>query len=362
MSLVVSRPNRVHGPVGIVFASAFLTACAIASTASAARADSVSDFYKGRTLQVIVSAGPGGGYDLYARSIMRHMVRHIPGGPAVVVKNMQGGGGIIGTNFLYNVASRDGSVIGAVINTVPFQPLLGRAEAKFDAKKFIWLGSANSETGTIFVNQQSAVRAFNDFRERAVTVGASGAGSSTTLYYRLLNKVLGTKFKIILGYKGSQGGFLALERGEIEGYFSFWSSLKTSYASLLKEKKIRLIVQIGLERDPELPNIPLALDFAKTESQRQAIELAAAPLSMGRPFLAPPGIPAARAEALQTAFMATMKDPKFVSEAGKERLLLTGLKSGDQILALINRVYKTPKDVVATVAALAVTKKKKKKK
>ncbi len=214
----VSYETVRSGAVTMLFAGT-----ALALMAATARADSVADFYKGRTVQIIVSAGAGGGYDLYARTIARHMPQHIPGVPAFVVKNMQGGGGIIATNFLYNVAPRDGSVLGAVINAVAFQPLLGRPEAKFDAKKFIWLGSANSETGTIFVDQKSSVRSFADIRKEAITVGASGAGSSTTLYYRLLNKVLGTKLKIVLGYKGSQGGFLALERGEIDGYFAFWS-------------------------------------------------------------------------------------------------------------------------------------------
>jgi tripartite-type tricarboxylate transporter receptor subunit TctC len=310
-------------------------------------------------VQLIVSASTGGGYDAYARTIARNMARHIPGTPSIVVKNMQGAGGIVATNYVYNVAPRDGSLFAAVINAVAFQPLLGNKAAKFDAKKFLWLGSANSETGLIFVDHKSKVKTFQDLRSRSISFGAAGAGSSTTLYYRLLNGVLGTKIKIILGYKGSSESFMALERGEIEGYFAFWSSLKTRQAELLKAKKIRNIVQIALEKDRELPDIPLVLDFAKSQSERDAVALAVAPLAIGRPFLAPPEVPADRGRALQTAFLATMKDAGFLAEAKKRRLEVSSHMSGERVIALLNKMYATPKDVVAKVAALSKRKKKK---
>jgi tripartite-type tricarboxylate transporter receptor subunit TctC len=324
---------------------------AVAASA-AAHADDVADFYKRKSIDLVISTTTGGGYDAYARVLARYMPAHIPGSPSITPKNMPGAGGIKTANYMAAEAAKDGSVFATVQNPVPFQPLLGVKQARYDATKFDWIGSANTETGIVFVWKTSKVTKFEDLLNREVTVAGTGGGSSTDFYYRLLNALVGTKLKSITGYPGSTESFLALERGEVEGFFLFYSTERSQYAQRLANNDIRNIVQFSLEKNPDLPNLPFAPDYIKNEKDKQAFELAVAPLAIGRPYLAPEGVPADRLKALRTAFVATMKDPKFLAEAAKLKLEISGVKSGEEVSDLVKRIYKTPKDVVAKVAEI----------
>jgi tripartite-type tricarboxylate transporter receptor subunit TctC len=324
----------------------------IVAAPAASKADSVADFYKGKSIDLVISTTTGGGYDTIARVLARFMPEHLPGNPKITPKNMPGAGGIKTANYLMAEAPKDGSVFATIQNPVPFQPLLGVTQAKYDATKFSWIGSANTETGLVFVWKTSKVTKFEDLLNREVTVAGTGGGSSTDFYYRLLNSFVGTKLKSITGYPGSTESFLALERGEVEGFFLFWSTEKSAYAQRLANKDIRNIVQFSLEKDPDLPNIPFAPDYIKDPKAKQAFEFAVGPLAMGRPYVAPEGVPADRLKALRTAFIATLNDPKFKAEAEKLKLELSGIKTGEEVEALVKRLYNTPKDIVAKVAAI----------
>jgi len=333
---------------------AFGAAAVAALAATAVKADGVGDFYKGKSVDVIISTTTGGGYDSYARLLARFMPEHLPGKPNMTPKNMPGAGGIKAANYLYAEAAKDGSVFGTVQNPVPFQPQLGVKQAMYDATKFGWIGSANAEVGLVFVWKTSKVTKFEDVLEHEITVAGTGGGSSTDFYYRLLNSFVGTKLRSITGYPGSTESFLALERGEVEGFFLFWSSERATYPTQLKNKDFRNIVQFSLEKskDPALADVPFAPDYIKDPANRAAFDYAVGPLAMGRPFLAPPNVPADRLKALQDAFMATMKDSKFLAQAEKERLDVSGVKSGEDVAALVKKIYQTPPDIVAKVAAI----------
>jgi tripartite-type tricarboxylate transporter receptor subunit TctC len=330
------------------------TAVVATSLSLAASADSVVDFYKGKSVDVVISTTTGGGYDSYARVLARYMPDHLAGKPNMTPKNMPGAGGIKAANYLYAEAPKDGSVFGTVQNPVPFQPQLGVKQALYDATKFGWIGSANAEVGLVFVWKTSKVTKFEDVLQHEITVAGTGGGSSTDFYYQLLNSLVGTKLKSITGYPGSTESFLALERGEVEGFFLFWSSERATYPSQLKNKDFRNIVQFSLEKskDPQLAEIPFANDYIKDPKNKAAFEYAVGPLAMGRPFLAPPNLPADRLKALQDAFMATMKDAKFLAQAEKEGLDVSGVKSGAEVEALVKKLYATPPDIVAKVAEI----------
>jgi tripartite-type tricarboxylate transporter receptor subunit TctC len=336
----------------VSFVWGLAVAAAATMTAAGVRADAVSDFYKGKSIDLIISTTPGGGYDAYGRIIARHMPRHVPGNPSIIPKNMPGAGGITAASYLYNIAPKNGLVFATVMNPVPFEPMFGTPQANYDATKFNWIGSANTEIGLVFVWKTSDIMTFEDLMKREVTVAATGGGSSTAFYYRLLNTLTGTKLKIISGYPGSTESFMALERGETEGFFLFWSTEKGQYQGMLRDKNIRNVVQFSLEKSPELPDLPFAPDYIKNDKDRQAFDLAMAPLAIGRPYLAPPDVPADRVKALQNAFMATMKDPVFLAELEKLKMEVSGVKSGPEVLELIQRIYKTPKDVIDKVGAI----------
>ena len=334
------RPRR--------FLPALLLALSSLGAAAAAHADGVTDFYAGKDVKLIVSSSPGGGYDTYARLISRHIGPFIPGKPGIVVQNMPGAGGIKAGNFLYNVAAKDGTVIGGLQNGVAFEPLFRRKEARFDPLKFNWLGSPNSEVGLLLVWDSVPVKTLADATRRETVVGSSGAASTPAFFARILNDVFGTKLKLIAGYPGQTEAFLAMERGELEGYPStFWSSLKATRPDWIAEKKVRLILQYGQTAHPELPNVPVARDLAKTADDKALLDLAMAPLILGRPYLAPPDVPMARVTALRTAFSSSFKDKGFLSEAAKLRLEVDPTpQTGDDMAALLKRTYAAPQNVI----------------
>jgi len=319
-----------------------LASLVVASTA--ARADAVADFYKGKDIDIIVSSSPGGGYDTYARLIARHISKHVPGAPGTVVQNMPGAGGIKAANHLYSIASKDGTAIGALQNTVPFEPILGNKAAQFDPLKFNWLGSPNTEIGMLIVWHTHQAKTFEDAKKTEVIVGTSGSASTPAFYARILNTVLGSKLKMVGGYPGQTEAFLAMERGELDGYPStFWSSLKVVRPAWITEKQVNIMIQYGRKPHPELPNIPVARELVKTAEDRQLLDVAMAPLEAGRPYLAPPNVPADRVAALRKAMMDTFKDKAFLAEADKAKLEVDAEpKGGEDIAVLLRETYDAP--------------------
>jgi tripartite-type tricarboxylate transporter receptor subunit TctC len=327
-----------------IFYRGLLGLFALGLCAGPAAAQSVADFYKGQSVTLILSSAPGGGYDAVARTLAQHLPKHIPGNPTVVVKNMAGAGGIVAANFLYNVAPKDGLTIGGLQNNVPFEPLYGTKEANFDPTKFIWLGTPSYETAILTVWHTAPVNKWEEARTTELTMGSSGANSTPSFYGRLLNEVLGLKLKIIVGYESQTHAFLAMEREEIHGYPSvFYNSLVATKASWLPEKKVKLLVQMGAQKEKAIADVPLLSDLVTKESDKALVEAAVAPLTAGRPYLLPPGVPADRVAAMRKAFADTFKDPEFLAEAEKRRLGVNAPRDGEALQQVIEHVYtKTP--------------------
>lgn len=309
-------------------------------------------FYQNKQVTIIASGSVGGGYDLYARHLSRHMGRHIPGNPKILVNNMTGAAGVTAANHLYNVAPQDGSVLGQLQRNVAFMPLLderagGDAPFKFDGRKFHWLGSPQQELGLMLVATKTGVKTPDDLKSRELTASSTGRGSATSIYPRLLNQVFGTKFRVIEGYKGSQTALLALENGEVDAHVSGGSSasFRNRFLPWVKDGKVLVMMQVGFEKDPAFPNAPLVMDLPMGEEDRQLLELAFAEQVMGRPFLAPPGVPAGRVKTLRDAFAATMKDAEYLKEAAQQKLEINPV-SGERINKLLDSVYSRPKELI----------------
>jgi tripartite-type tricarboxylate transporter receptor subunit TctC len=325
--------------------------------AAQAHAQSPADFYKGRTVDLYVGYSVGGGYDLYARVLARHMGRHIPGNPTIVVKNMEGAGSLRLANWLYRVGAKDGSVIATIGRGTGFDPLLGHQSAQFDATKFTWIGSGNHEVSVcVAYAGSSGITTFADLRSKEMTVGGTGASADTDQFPRVVNGVLGTRMKIVSGYPGGNDVVLAMERGEVQGRCGWsWSSVKSTHGAMITEKKLIVLLQLSLQKHPELPDVPLVVDLAKTDEERQILTLIFARQVMGRPFLAPPGIPADRADALRNAFMKTMTDPEFVAEAQRAQLEVNPV-AGEDLQKLVAEIYRTPPEVAQKAAQLLAVK------
>ena len=299
----------------------------------------VADFYRGKSIDLYINSTVGGGYDLYARIIARHIGKHIAGNPTIVPRNMEGGGGMRLANWLYNVGPKDGTVIGAVARAMAFEPLLGNKSAHYDATKFNYIGSANDEVSVCVAWHTSAVKTFEDAQTMQLVVGSTGAGDDTYQYPALLNHMFGAKFKIVSGYPGGNDINLAMERGEVQGRCSIpWSTVKAVRRVWIDENKISLLLQYSLGKHADLPSVPLVMDFAKTDEQRAILKLIFGRQVMGRPFAAPPGVPKDRVDALRKAFMETMADSEFLAEAEKAKLEITPV-SGDNIERLVLEVY-----------------------
>jgi tripartite-type tricarboxylate transporter receptor subunit TctC len=316
-----------------------------------AQAQSPADFYKGKNVDLLIGYSVGGGYDVYARLIARHMGKHIPGNPIVVPKNMEGAGSLRLANWLYNVAPKDGLVFGTIGRGTGFDPLLGHKAAQFDGNNFNWIGSANDEVSVcVSWNKPGNVTTFEELYAKQLTVGGTGAAADTDQFPRILNNVLGTKMKIVTGYPGGNDVNLALERGEVDGRCGWsWSSVESTRGNWVKEKKINILVQLALQKHPDLPDVPLITDQAKSEEQKQILTLIFARQALGRPYLAPPGIPQDRVDALRKAFMDTMQDKEFLAEAEKAQLEITPI-GGDALQKLVAEVYKTPPEIAKKAA------------
>ena len=333
------------------FASALAAvgACALALPANA---DAVSDFYAGHTISVLVGFGPGGGYDLYARTLARHFGAHMPGNPNVVVRNQPGAAGFVLANALYNIEPKDGTEFGTFDRTIPLGPLLGDSKSRFDPLKFSWLGSPSNEVSACVGWHTARAKSIADLRTTEMLMAGTGSTADATIYPKLFREVLGLKFKIVNGYQGSANFILAMEKGEVEGFCPWgWASIEATHPDWLRDHKINVLMQIGMHKDPAHPDVPLVLDLAKTPADRQALELMVSPTLFARPFTAPPGVPAERLQALRAAFEATVRDPAFIADAHREGLTVEYV-SGAEILGVLQRLYATPQDIVARVKAV----------
>ena len=307
-----------------------------------ALADPAEDFYRGKTLSLIVSSATGGGYDTVSRVVAKHMPKHLPGNPSIVVRNMPGAGGVVATNHLYNVAPRDGLTFGQLQATLPFEPLLGNKEAMYDSSKFNWLGSPSFETGLLVVWNKTPVSTIAEARDHEVSVGVPGLNSTPSFNTRMLTETLGLKLRMVLGYPGQNEIFLAMERGEVDGFSTFYSSIMATRPNWISEGKVKMIVQYGPEREPAIKDVPYAPDLVSDPEKLRLLRAAAAPLALGRPFTAPPGTPMDRVEVLRKALAATFADPEYLADVQKLQLPVNFPRSGQQLQATIDEVWHMP--------------------
>jgi tripartite-type tricarboxylate transporter receptor subunit TctC len=320
-----------------------------------AKADAVEDFYRGKTINLIVGFSAGGGYDTTARILAPYLKKYLPGNPSVVVQNMEGAGSLKAANYLYNVAPKDGTAIATFSRGTAMEPLIGTSSTQFDATKLTWIGSTTNEYSVFLLWNSAPVKTWNDMLKTEFTVGGEGAGSDSDVYAMLVKNLFGAKLKLVSGYPGSAEIMLALERGELDGRAAFsWSSLKSSKPDWIRDKKINYPVQLNTLRNPELPDVPLLADLAGTDRQRQIINLVLSRQVMGRPFAAPPGVPEERKQALRKAFDAVMKDADFLAEA-KQRKMDVNPVSGADVEKLVAELYRTPPDVIAETKAMVST-------
>jgi tripartite-type tricarboxylate transporter receptor subunit TctC len=330
-----------------MFKTALVALLAAGVSASCAHADAVEDFYKGKTVTIVTSTGVGGPFDLTARALAKHMGRYVPGRPAMIVRNMPGGGHVLATNYMYQQAEKDGTVIATVNNSVPLHQVLGGQGVRFDARRFYWLGSTGTSNLMTVAWRTSGFKSMDDVMQRELIIGATGTGSGTFIYPNAMNIVLGTKFKIVMGYKSTAELDLAMERGEVA------ARAGASLAGILQERptwiegnRVIVLNQIGDERDKAFPQVPLMHELAKTPEQRQILALLSLPPALGRPFFTAPDVPRERALALRRAFEATMKDETFLNEAKQLNLEMNPF-GGERAATIVNDTINVPADLVA---------------
>jgi tripartite-type tricarboxylate transporter receptor subunit TctC len=305
--------TRLSGLIGLSLAAAL--------AGGAAQADALSDFYTGKTITVIVGADSGGGYDAQGRLMARHLGRFIPGNPTAIVQNMPGAGSLTAANQLYNVSPKDGTVMGLLQRGVFSAKFTNPQGVRFDLTKFNWIGNLSAETGVVIAWSASPFKTIEDVMKQEMLVGGTGPHIDTETSPRMMNALIGTKFKIISGYPGTTDAVLAMERGEVQGMGDWsWSNVKTRKPDYLRDGKIRVLMQMSTQKEPDLPNVPLAMDFVKTPEQRELMTLFLAQKSAARPVVAPPGIPAERIKAIRVAFDKMIVDPEFLKDATQAKL------------------------------------------
>jgi tripartite-type tricarboxylate transporter receptor subunit TctC len=315
-------------------------------------AQSAADFYRGRSITVVIGFSVGGGYDLYARLLARHLSKHIPGQPSIVPQNREGAGSERAVLYLYNAAPKDGTVIGTFSRSMAVAPLL--ANAPFDATKLSWLGSISSDVSVCMMWHTSPISTFDDMLMKPFTVGGLAKDADPDIFAMVLRNMFGAKLKLVSGYPGTNDGTLAMERGEVDGMCGIsWSTAKARHADWMKTGKVHLPVQFGLRKEPDIPNVPAVTDLAKSEEQTRMLRLILAGQGMARPYAAPPGIPDDRRRALIAAFDATMKDPEFLSDAEKLQADVSPVSAGE-IERLLADVYATPQDIILKAAKAIV--------
>jgi len=328
--------------------AAFLASLALLALApAAAQGPSLA----GKTVTMIIGFGPGGGYDAWGRVVARHIGKQLPGNPNVVPQNMPGGGSFNAANHIYTVAPKDGTVLGIIARDAPLGPLAGLPGARFDPVKLSWIGTPAVETNVCVAMERAKVKTFKDLQQNELIIGNTGAGTGTYTYPKALNGILGTKFKLISGFPSSVDVFLAMERNEVDGICESLDSVISKKPDWIATKKINVLFYGGAKPTTDLHGAPFVIDLARNAQETQALEFVYAGQGIGRPFVAPPELPAATLKMLRDAFNATMKDPDFVADTKRQKLGLEP-ENGEHLEALIKKIYATPKSVVDKVSEL----------
>jgi tripartite-type tricarboxylate transporter receptor subunit TctC len=325
--------------------------CLAAFAVSPACAQPGTDSLAGKTVNLIIGFGPGGGYDLWGRTVARHIGKHLPGNPSVVPQNMPGAGSYVAASHIYGAAPKDGTVFAIIARDAALGPLSNAPGARFDATKLSWLGSPTREHNVCIANSSAAVKDVKQLRTATLILGDTGPGTGTRSYPRVLNDLFGFKFKLVSGFRSSADVFLAMERGEVEGICESLDSVKQRKPDWIPNKTVNVLLQAGASTPPELKGVPNVLELATTDEERRTLEFLYAGQDIGRPFVAPPDLPAERLKMLRDAFNATMKDKGFVADATKQKLDVDP-EDGAHLEALIKKVYATPKSVVDRVGEL----------
>ncbi|HTI85339.1 MAG TPA: tripartite tricarboxylate transporter substrate-binding protein [Alphaproteobacteria bacterium] len=326
-------------------------AAGLAALVCAATAAQAQNFYAGKTVTIIVSTGGDDSYGYIARAFAQHMPRYIPGQPTMIVKAMPGAGNVLATNHLYNIAPKDGTTIGTINNAIPLHQVLDGRGVKYDASKFNWLGSTGTYNSVAYIWHTAGIKTIQDVMSKEVILGGTGAGSSIVIYPTVMNNVLGTKFKIVLGYKSVSEINIAMERGEVQARTGSYADLQSEHQDWLDQKKVVLLTQIGSKPDKAIPaGVPLVVDLAKTEEQRQILKLIASPIGLGRPYLAPPDVDKDRVSLLRKAFAETMADKAFLADMAKLRIDVDPV-SGDEIARNVADTIGASPEIVAKAKA-----------
>ena len=325
--------------------------------AQPAAAQAPAEFFKGKTLTIYVGLSAGGGYDMNARLLSRHIGKYIPGNPTVVVRNMPGAGGLVMTNHVANVSPKDGLHLGAPQRGVPFEPLLGQdSKAKFDPRTLNWIGSVNSDTSIALVHKRTGIKSWKDLRNRDTIIAGTGVGTESVVVPYVLRNLMGLKFKVIAGFPGGSEMNLALARGEVDGRGTFsWTSLKPNYKEWIESGDYVMLFQMGLRKHKDLPDVPLVIDLAESEDLKRLLKIQFTAFELGRPIFAAEGVPADRIAALRKAFDESMKDKDLMLEAEKSDQEVNPM-SGQEMQDIFKEIYETPKDLVARLAAASVEK------
>jgi tripartite-type tricarboxylate transporter receptor subunit TctC len=328
-----------------------LPLCLLATTSIGSAAAQTPGAFAGKTVTMYIGFGPGGGYDMWARVVAAHIGKHLPGNPTVTPENLPGGGSYRAAGFIYNVAPKDGTAIALIARDAALGPLTGAPGAQFDATKLSYLGTPAIETNVCIAYNTAAVKTAHDLTEQKLIVGDNGPGTGTHAYPLALNDILGMKFKLVGGYTSSATVFLAMERGEVEGICESLDSVNVRKPDWIASGTVSVLFQGGLKPNPTLKNVPFVVDLAKTPEDKQAIEFLYAGQGIGRPFIAPPGLPPERLKMLRDAFDATMTDPEFIAEANLRKLTIDP-ENGEQLEALIKKTYATPRPIIDRIAKL----------
>src|SRR5215216_5613104 len=328
---------------------------AIIGAGSAAAAQTPEQFYSGKAIDLVIGYPPAGSNDTYARLLARHLGKHIPGNPNIVPKNMPGAGSFLALGQVYNAAPKDGTVIGIGAPTAPLDEKLGTQGVRFKTAELNWIGRIDSLINIVFMWKTSPVKTVADAQKIESTLSATGVGSTVSVYPTVMNNVLGTKFKLIMGYRGSNEAQLAVERGEVEGHSTSWTAVKVAHPEWLPTKSITILVQFGLNRHPELPDVPTVVDLARNDEERAILRAVMNATEVGTAFFTTPGAPADRVHALRRAFDATMKDPEFLDEARRTSLTVNPL-AGEELQKLVAEVSALTPDLLEKVRAAYASK------
>ena len=333
-----------------------LIAGTLLTMSAAAAAQTPEQFYQGKSIDVVIGFGAGGGNDAYGRLLANHVGRHIPGRPTAIAKNMPGAGSFLAINNVYNVAPKDGTVIALGAPTMALDERIGTQGVRFKSSGLNWIGRIDSQIDVLFMSAKSPIKTVADARKIDSTLASTGAGSASSNYPTVLNNVVGTKFKIILGYRGSTDAMLAMERGEADGHSTAWNTLKATKPEWISKQLATLLVQFALHRHPELANVPTAIELARNDDERQILQAIMSASEIGTAFFTTPGVPPDRLDALRRAFDDTMKDPAFLSDAAKINFSV-GPMNGESIQELVGDMEKLRPALIEQIAAAFVARK-----